>query len=480
MVKGISSSELIEQATKEDFSSVRVGDDIITSTKDKNSLRVQEMMTGDALTEPVLNFVEAFGVEGHQAYNKGHRINFREQSPINAGRIVTAAFNDDEGTLTFIRANSEAIVVDGFLTSKGLGVGPTGPRGLRGANGYGGSDGLDGVDGDIGCSGDVGPEGPEGEAGEAGNVGVQGMEGPGGCEGATGDKGPPGPPGRNGFDGPRGRKGSNCYSLPGPDGIKGLSFGGALETNKLVDFFKDEDGLNIGVAACHILDDDGPAIEPPLGWWVQSGQHPRPKQEYIEIPVPVPVPVPVPTPVPPNTTLPPPPSPPPPPPPPALNYMPSDYNCLAPGSGGEWYFIVGDPGLADRYEANSTDKQMVVRVPGPTFTYRVALSGLKGRCLVDFSPLTEVNGEAPVRGGCRVVIKLRGKIVYDRSMTPGSDRPLPNSNFYYAGPVNVNGKIDNVATVEVTNIQGNFIPMAINCPNGKPPVPGYDDDSYAK
>ena len=261
-VNGVSDSPLLERAVYGDQSRVPIGAPVITNKKQLNSKEIQLLITGNDLTEPLLNQFETFGNEGKEAYRKPEEngLDFRDRQNLNDRLIAEWAYDRDTGDLVLVRTNKEELRLPGFMRQDDFGIGATGPRGLPGRDGKDGFDGRDGKDGAPGCAGPQGPVGSMGSPGREGNPGVIGIDGPEGCEGSTGDRGVMGPQGRPGFEGSRGLTGPSCGDdKQGGEGPQGEEFGL---------------GVMFGLAAMNDrrvaimgLDDDGiDAVAPPGGW----------------------------------------------------------------------------------------------------------------------------------------------------------------------------------------------------------------------
>ena len=211
-VRGLKDSALYDKALRGDNTKLTIGAPIITNDRRTMSEPVRLLVQNDTLTEPLLNQIEAFGVDGLVVGrdDRANRLTFNEQVDVNARRIVEAAFDARTGELVLVRANKEELRLPDFLRSDQAGRGPTGPRGPRGKDGKNGRNGRDGKKGETGCQGPVGKPGTNGEPGVAGKQGAIGRQGPQGCEGATGDMGPRGPQGPHGCEGARGLTGPSC------------------------------------------------------------------------------------------------------------------------------------------------------------------------------------------------------------------------------------------------------------------------------
>lgn len=229
-VRGLKDSALYDKALRGDNTKLTIGAPIITNDRRTMSEPVRLLVQNDTLTEPLLNQIEAFGVDGLVVGrdDRANRLTFNEQVDVNARRIVEAAFDARTGELVLVRANKEELRLPDFLRIDQAGRGPTGPRGPRGKDGKNGRNGREGKKGETGCQGPVGKPGTNGEPGVAGKQGAIGRQGPQGCEGATGDMGPRGPQGPHGFEGARGLTGPSCGSDDsnrGTAGPAGKSFG---------------------------------------------------------------------------------------------------------------------------------------------------------------------------------------------------------------------------------------------------------------
>jgi hypothetical protein len=501
--RGVNSSPIIEQAIDQDFSSVRVGDNVITSDRSRNSKFIQSLMTGISPTEPLISQVEAFGVEGKQAFNANSRFAFSDRASVNSRVIVDGMYDSSTGSIHLIRANSEELVIPGFLLPEELGIGMTGPRGLNGLDGKDGKDGKDGLDGEIGCGGNEGPVGADGPIGPEGEIGDAGGEGPEGCEGATGDRGIMGPQGRNGFDGPRGRPGADCAAEDGPPGRRGLNFGSITVGT----YFRDFDG-DVGddtstpptgtpptgtpptgtpptgtpptgtpptatpvpeterrIPAIVLLDDDGPAIEPGGGWWAEAGYTPPPPPPP---PPPAPVPVPVPPPPAPVPGVPPPPPPPPPAPvpPPPLQTSGPGYPGVEPARWcplGNSYVLDGAP-----------YSNVGIRVPSKTQTFNVSVGSHRGVITITHifqfraylpPPQNKAFRNSPSTGRCTV--HLYGKLLHDSGVirTDFMSAPTYTREFLYEGPDLRYGSKGDVLTVTLYAHEANTFQATVRCVN---------------
>lgn len=282
-VNGVSDSPLLERAVYGDQSRVPIGAPVITNKKQLNSKEIQLLITGNDLTEPLLNQFETFGNDGKEAYRKPEEngLDFRDRQNLNDRLIAEWAYDRDTGDLVLVRTNKEELRLPGFMRQDDFGIGATGPRGLPGRDGKDGFDGRDGKDGNPGCAGPQGPVGSMGTSGREGNPGIIGIDGPEGCEGSTGDRGVMGPQGRPGFEGSRGLTGPSCGDdKQGSEGAQGEVFGL---------------GVMFGLAAMNDrrvaimgLDDDGiDAVAPPGGW---GGATMPPPTSTPSVPPPAPAP----------------------------------------------------------------------------------------------------------------------------------------------------------------------------------------------
>lgn len=204
---------------------VPIGVNVLTNKKSQNSQKVQAAMTGEEIKSPLVDQIDAPGYDGKQAYRDNEDVlYFGDPISAQSKQIAEAAFDDDTGSLTFIRHNKERITISGFYRQIDFGVGPTGPRGDDGKDGTDGDDGKDGATGPAGCAGIAGVdgrEGPEGGFGIEGEVGATGPYGPLGETGPRGDIGVQGPPG---FEGKRGPCGFSCPTTSrGPTGPQGFT-----------------------------------------------------------------------------------------------------------------------------------------------------------------------------------------------------------------------------------------------------------------
>lgn len=202
---------------------VPIGATVITNTKNQNSLRVQDAMTGQEVTAPSYQHIDAPGHDGEQTYRtNADELYFGTPIDTNAYRVAEVVFDDDTGILTFYRNNGTHFEVTSFLRQVDFGIGPAGPRGDPGKNGTDGDDGREGKDGQTGCAGRAGIEGRPGPPGDPGLEGEVGAAGPVGPLGPTGPRGDVGATGEVGFEGKRGLCGPSCPTTSrGPCGPQG-------------------------------------------------------------------------------------------------------------------------------------------------------------------------------------------------------------------------------------------------------------------
>lgn len=227
-MKGVKESKLLDQAHREDQSSVPIGAPFLVNNVAKVSKGVREFVGTQQLESPNLNQFSAEGYDNLDAVRLTDldRVGFYEPPVAGNLRIVEGTYRGDTGELILTRANKEQIVLRDLLRIDQLGTGSEGPRGVDAPNGEDGYDGYDGRDGDDGCEGAVGLLGPQGPTGSEGEDGPIGEQGPSGCEGPIGVRGIMGEEGRHGYEGPRGVGGPDCIGeLQGAEGPAGPAFG---------------------------------------------------------------------------------------------------------------------------------------------------------------------------------------------------------------------------------------------------------------
>jgi hypothetical protein len=138
-----------------------------------------------ALTKPPLGMIKPSSSteEGDNVVYDGDQLTTHANRESDEAGIAQGLFDVDTGTLRLVRTNGTEVIIPGFMTVSGIGVGPIGATGPAGAKGTPGKDGKDGLKGAVGCKGNKGDPGPVGPIGDVGPLGP------------TGPMGPPGPPG---------------------------------------------------------------------------------------------------------------------------------------------------------------------------------------------------------------------------------------------------------------------------------------------
>ncbi len=140
-----------------------------------------------SLTKPPLGMIHAPAQSqvGDQVVYDGDQLATQTDTQSDEAGISSGLFDTETGTLRLIRTNGTEVIVPGFLTTSGIGIGPLGPTGPLGAKGTPGKDGKDGLKGPVGCKGPKGDPGPVGPKGDVGPMGPPGSACTGGGDGGS-------------------------------------------------------------------------------------------------------------------------------------------------------------------------------------------------------------------------------------------------------------------------------------------------------
>lgn len=138
------------------------------------------------LTRTPLKMLDARGSPNSDVTFNGKEVVIENLETNNKRGIVKGHYDDATGTVTLELESGEKLSISGFITTSGIGKGPTGPTGPTGESGRNGVDGRDGDTGPTGCQG---PPGTPGRQGVVGPTGPAGQIGPAGAVGPTGPKG---------------------------------------------------------------------------------------------------------------------------------------------------------------------------------------------------------------------------------------------------------------------------------------------------
>ncbi len=168
------------------------------------------------ITKTSLKLINASGNEGDYVTLKDSVLTLSAVDDANKRFVVGGSFDVDTGTLTLQLANSDVLLVYGFLTLSG--EFDASKRGPMGSVGEAGIDGKRGLDGDRGRQGGRGDKGP---TGSIGSIGLPGKRGP---KGIVGDMGKPGNEGNEGAPGEKGEIGEQgIIGSIGAVGASGIS-----------------------------------------------------------------------------------------------------------------------------------------------------------------------------------------------------------------------------------------------------------------